>query len=399
MADKSPLSKALDQAAEVFDLAYSLGRQFQQEHHLRRLGIIVEGKSLRDQNLEKINEFITATLNARDLIENPPDVFEAIAEQLRKAAQHARDFQQLGESSVAEQWDKLIQIAQDGYLAVEQAIEAMWRDGPRASSEESPGGVNQESERTPAAAGGIPDPPPKSEAPIFTGDLHQLHSLSDWIHDFERASVCRVDGYDPDSEFDVDYRKLNAVLAHGSEHLGCLNIVEAQKLSQLIAELQLDTACLIAGGLEAAVDPSADFLAAYRSLNLKLAKATTYIRWLGHSTRDELRSIESAHETTVQTGEAIGTTPAARTGAAAEATGTKPKPEYPNPPTYARDKWLYENIESCSFTDLQLKLKQVAKRERFVIITSRPGIKKAADRYATFHQLPVRRFPTNSPGA
>lgn len=65
---------------------------------------------------------------------------------------------------------------------------------------------------------------------------------------------------------------------------------------------------------------------------------------------------------------------------------------YPVPETLARDKWIYENIECNSLSKLQLKLKEIAKREKFVVINSRPGFKNAADRYADYHKLPHRRF-------
>jgi hypothetical protein len=66
---------------------------------------------------------------------------------------------------------------------------------------------------------------------------------------------------------------------------------------------------------------------------------------------------------------------------------------YSNPPTYARDKWIYDNIEGCkSFRMLQLAMEKIARREQFELLTSGQGFKNAADRYADFHGLPKRRF-------
>lgn len=66
--------------------------------------------------------------------------------------------------------------------------------------------------------------------------------------------------------------------------------------------------------------------------------------------------------------------------------------EYPSPEHYARDKWIYENIACNSFAGLQLKLKAEAKKKKYVVISSRPGLKKAADRYAQYHKFDKRRF-------
>ena len=66
---------------------------------------------------------------------------------------------------------------------------------------------------------------------------------------------------------------------------------------------------------------------------------------------------------------------------------------YPMPGTYERDKWIYENIEQVDCCDtLSRKLKEQAKKRKWQIIGSRNGFKKAADRYANFHKLPIRRF-------
>jgi hypothetical protein len=69
-----------------------------------------------------------------------------------------------------------------------------------------------------------------------------------------------------------------------------------------------------------------------------------------------------------------------------------PTNSYPTPHTYARDKWIYDNIEAHDCHSLSLKLKRVAKRNKWEIISSRNGLKKSADRYADSHGLPRRRY-------
>lgn len=524
MADDSPLSEALARAGQVFALAYALGQEFQREHQQPGPFFLVVGGSPRERHRKRIDEFAAAALGIRNTIENPPQGFEAVAENLRGACELARRLSQTTGGDVLSEWPHLNQMGYEGHLAVKQAVEAMSLKDPWAFLDEFPGGEDPGSEHASALEGDMPDPSSESDAPLFTGDLDRMRSLSDWFDDFDRASVCRVDGYNPDSPFVVDSTMLNTVLAHGSEHLGCLNIVEAQKLSQLIGALQRDTAYLVAGGLEAAVDdPSEEVLAACHRWDENLEKATLYIRWLGHKLRDELRSLEkeleksdsssAASETpthgtlgwlvfqltsaeastkraatqrakitgplisgsknsyynktameygheaerirqSIATVEGVGRLQTlcdaegvewgsawmrqqrgrlcesldipreqadaltvaefgerlrhlnGAVGVAAEVepvgdsgnhqavanTLVGPNREYPNPPTYARDKWIYDNMGCNSFRKLQLELKKVASRERFEVITSRYGMKKAADRYADYHQLPKRRF-------
>ena len=66
--------------------------------------------------------------------------------------------------------------------------------------------------------------------------------------------------------------------------------------------------------------------------------------------------------------------------------------QYPLPGNYARDKWIYEKFNKHDCHSLSLKLKKKVAREKWVIITSRNGFKKAADRYAKFHGFSKRRF-------
>jgi hypothetical protein len=65
---------------------------------------------------------------------------------------------------------------------------------------------------------------------------------------------------------------------------------------------------------------------------------------------------------------------------------------YPSAKTYARDEWIYKNIHLNSCDTLSVKLKKKAKIEKWAIISSRNGLKKAADRHADYHKKEKRRF-------
>ncbi len=69
-----------------------------------------------------------------------------------------------------------------------------------------------------------------------------------------------------------------------------------------------------------------------------------------------------------------------------------PTQPYPTPDLYARDKWIYENIQSHTRHSLSLALSKKARIEKWQIISSRNGFKKAANRYAKYHGLPERTF-------
>jgi hypothetical protein len=65
---------------------------------------------------------------------------------------------------------------------------------------------------------------------------------------------------------------------------------------------------------------------------------------------------------------------------------------YPSAKTYARDEWIYKNIHLNSYDTLSVKLNKKAKTEKWAIISSRNGLKNAADRHADYHELEKRRF-------
>jgi hypothetical protein len=72
-----------------------------------------------------------------------------------------------------------------------------------------------------------------------------------------------------------------------------------------------------------------------------------------------------------------------------------PKP-YPTPETYARDQWIFENIQNHTCRSLSLELKRQSVPKKWIVISSRNGLKVAADRYANHHGFDPRRFSKGS---
>ena len=66
---------------------------------------------------------------------------------------------------------------------------------------------------------------------------------------------------------------------------------------------------------------------------------------------------------------------------------------YSPPNHYARDKWIYENIDKHSCSELSVKLKEAAKPHHWQLISSRNAFKNAAEKYATFAGLTKKGFP------
>jgi len=132
MADSSPLAGPLDSAGKVFSLAGELGRDFEQEHRSQGPVFMAGGESSRERHREKINEFIAAVLDLRNAIENPPEGFEIVAEQLRNAGKLAHHFPQLSGRDILDQWPDLNRVAHDGYQAVKEAAKAQRLDDPFA---------------------------------------------------------------------------------------------------------------------------------------------------------------------------------------------------------------------------------------------------------------------------
>jgi hypothetical protein len=65
---------------------------------------------------------------------------------------------------------------------------------------------------------------------------------------------------------------------------------------------------------------------------------------------------------------------------------------YLAPDLYARDKWVYENIDLNTHRALSLALEDRAKVEHWETLSWRNAFKKSADRYADYHGLPRKAF-------
>ena len=96
---------------------------------------------------------------------------------------------------------------------------------------------------------------------------------------------------------------------------------------------------------------------------------------------------EDSHESTIRGG-------AEDSEKAELAEQSKPNGPYPKPATYARDQWIYKNIQSHTCRSLSLALSKRAKKEKWIIIKSRNGLRNAANRYAKHHGLPARGYST-----
>jgi hypothetical protein len=128
---------------------------------------------------------------------------------------------------------------------------------------------------------------------LFTGTPEQLQTLSNWLDAFNRAAYSHATDGAGSEEFLIDMRAINKALASGNEVLGCLNIVEAQKCSAWIGELQRDVAILLAGGpsgfLPGVEEPLAEQQQAGSRLQGTLRVAMPYFHWLGVSVRDRMK--------------------------------------------------------------------------------------------------------------
>ena len=130
--------------------------------------------------------------------------------------------------------------------------------------------------------------PQRQRMSLFVGPSEQLQTLATWLDDLNRAAFSHATDGEGSEEFIVDLGALNKVLAVGKEALGCLNIVDAQKCSGLIGELQRDAAARLAGGLDGILEPSAQQQQAGTRLQCELREVMPYLHWLGVCVRDKL---------------------------------------------------------------------------------------------------------------
>jgi len=112
--------------------------------------------------------------------------------------------------------------------------------------------------------------------------------LAKWLDEFERATVCRVTPEHDGFSSAVDLKALNKMLAAGGENLNCLNPVDAEKCAGWIGKLQQDVATILAGGMTAFHEPSAERREQSLELASKIEAVTPYFRWLGYRARGEL---------------------------------------------------------------------------------------------------------------
>jgi len=134
---QSPLADLLDRAGKVFGTANKLGSELQEEM-LGRAVILAGEESPRDRHRPLIKEFTTAVLDLRDVIQNPPDGFAAVAEQLREAGKTARRIQKVDGGRILELVPELNTVARDGSNAVQEARDAKRLDDPFAFLDDAP---------------------------------------------------------------------------------------------------------------------------------------------------------------------------------------------------------------------------------------------------------------------
>ena len=122
MVDAPALSGLLDRANNVFMLAGGLGRAFHEEH---QQGMI--DAAAWNRHAPTFNEFCHALLDLREPIQNPPDGFAPVAEQLKEAARIARAIRRVkGRAFVdyLEFFPQMNSVAEAGRQAVKQLTKA-----------------------------------------------------------------------------------------------------------------------------------------------------------------------------------------------------------------------------------------------------------------------------------
>ncbi|QDU73499.1 hypothetical protein Pan97_04720 [Bremerella volcania] len=114
------------------------------------------------------------------------------------------------------------------------------------------------------------------QLPIYVGSPESIQTFLAWLDDFESALVTRSE----DGSFVCDIGKLNAVIATADNYLHCLNPVDAEKVSDLLRDLQKHTAALLAAGRSAFISPTAADLELRQKVAHAKKAASDYIVWL-----------------------------------------------------------------------------------------------------------------------
>jgi hypothetical protein len=115
------------------------------------------------------------------------------------------------------------------------------------------------------------------------------------------------------------------------------------------------------------------------------------VEWLSPQLRIRSDAIQSQYEqeyTGQRQNESVDEAPQQ-----GSALGTSPRKAYSTPELYPRDKWIYENIHLHDCQTLSKMLEKECHLKQWKFIDSRNGFKESADRYASFHGYPQRRFP------
>lgn len=80
-------------------------------------------------------------------------------------------------------------------------------------------------------------------------------------------------------------------------------------------------------------------------------------------------------------------------GKAGSASAKKPQAPYPSPDNLSEDKWIFSNIHRHKFDDLRVEhIEWCQSRKKTQRSLSRNQYKTRSDRYAEYHDLPIRRF-------
>jgi hypothetical protein len=180
MADSSPLTGLLDRAGHVFDLAWQLGRAFQEERGtgggLREIDPTSSGR-----HQPAFNKFCNAVLDLRDTMQNPPDGFGPVAQALLKAAGVAKTIRDTMQTADGQTWaafldffPQLNSVAAAGREAIKEVTKARRADDPFAFVDQAAAGKGSGIDTTPA----LPRPPadvPLDQSTMATGEAMLAH--------------------------------------------------------------------------------------------------------------------------------------------------------------------------------------------------------------------------------
>lgn len=140
MADSSPLAGLLDRAGNVFSLAGKLGRAFHEEHQGQHAQI--DAASWK-RHAGVFDEFCTKILDLQSSMQNPPDGFASVAEQLLEAAHIAKGIRDTMQRPDGQTWatclgffPELNSVCEDGWLAINGVMAARRLDDPFAFVDE-----------------------------------------------------------------------------------------------------------------------------------------------------------------------------------------------------------------------------------------------------------------------